>query len=157
MEVLYVIPDYYSERPKPCMHGWGNRHLTVDPAGNVLPCPTAGEIPGMRFENVRQRSLRWIWGESESFNRFRGTEWMPEPCRSCEFREVDFGGCRCQAALLTGEAGVTDPACSLSPYRDRLTRFVDSIDQKPGLADPFTAAEGELVFRQNPATSRTAD
>jgi PqqA peptide cyclase len=157
MEVLYVIPDYYSERPKPCMHGWGNRHLTVDPAGNVLPCPTAGEIPGMRFENVRQRSLSWIWGESESFNRFRGTEWMPEPCRSCEFREVDFGGCRCQAALLTGDAGVTDPACSLSPYRDRLTRFVDSIDQKPGLADPFTTVEGELVFRQNPATSRTAD
>jgi len=139
------------------MHGWGNRHLTVDPAGNVLPCPTAGEIPGMRFENVRQRSLRGIWGESESFNRFRGTEWMPEPCRSCEFREVDFGGCRCQAALLTGDAGVTDPACSLSPYRDRLTRFVDSIDQKPGLADPFTTAEGELVFRQNPGTSRTAD
>ena len=157
MEVLYVIPDYYSERPKPCMHGWGNRHLTVDPAGKVLPCPTAGEIPGMRFENVRQRSLSWIWGESESFNRFRGTEWMPEPCRSCEFREVDFGGCRCQAALLTGDAGVTDPACSLSPYRDRLTRFVDSIDQNPGLADPLTSAEGELVFRRNAATSRTAD
>ena len=94
MEVLFVIPDYYSERPKPCMHGWGNRHITVNPAGNVLPCPTAGEIKGLRFDNVRNHPLSWIWGQSEAFTRFRGTEWMPDPCRSCEFREVDFGGCR---------------------------------------------------------------
>ncbi|MEY2430249.1 MAG: PqqA peptide cyclase, partial [Verrucomicrobiota bacterium] len=86
MELLFVIPDYYSERPKPCMHGWGNRHLTVNPSGCVLPCPTAGEIKALRFDNVRERSLAWIWSESDAFNRFRGTEWMPDPCRSCEFR-----------------------------------------------------------------------
>ena len=94
MEILFVIPDYYSERPKACMHGWGNRHLTVNPTGDVLPCPTSGEIKGLRFENVREKSLGWIWAESDSFNRFRGTGWMPLPCRTCEFREIDFGGCR---------------------------------------------------------------
>lgn len=123
MELLFVIPDYYSERPKPCMNGWGHRHLTVNPAGTVLPCPTAGHIKGLRFENVRARSLAWIWRESESFTRFRGTAWMPEPCQSCEFRELDFGGCRCQAALLTGDAAVTDPVCTLSPNR----RLIDEI------------------------------
>jgi pyrroloquinoline quinone biosynthesis protein E len=148
MEILYVMPDYYSERPKPCMHGWGSRHLTVDPAGDVLPCPTARAIPGMHFDNVRRQPLGWIWSESEAFNRFRGTEWMPDPCRSCEFREVDFGGCRCQAALLTGNAGATDPACALSPYRDRLTHFVDSLQQG---ADPFKAVDSPITFRRNPA------
>jgi pyrroloquinoline quinone biosynthesis protein E len=123
MEILFVIPDYYSDRPKPCMNGWGNRHLTVNPAGDVLPCPTAGHIKGMRFENVRERPLGWIWNESESFGRFRGTAWMPEPCRSCEFREVDFGGCRCQAALLTGDAALTDPVCKFSPNR----RLIDDV------------------------------
>src|SRR5262249_60364751 len=95
MEVLYVIPDYYSDRPKPCMHGWGRRHMTVDPAGYVLPCPTASAISGMQFDNVRRQPLSWIWQESEAFTRFRGTEWMPEPCRSCEFREIDVGGGAC--------------------------------------------------------------
>jgi pyrroloquinoline quinone biosynthesis protein E len=152
MELLYVIPDYYSERPKPCMHGWGSRHLTVNPAGNVLPCPTAGEIRGLRFDNVRDRSLGWIWRESESFNRFRGTEWMPDPCRSCEFREIDFGGCRCQAALLTGDAGVTDPACSLSPYRDRLNQFVESVQVSSPAGLSFGSDATEIVFRQNAGT-----
>jgi pyrroloquinoline quinone biosynthesis protein E len=144
LEILYVIPDYYSARPKPCMHGWGNRHITINPAGFVLPCPTAGEIPGLSFENVRDRSLEWIWRESDAFNRFRGTEWMPDPCRSCEFREVDFGGCRCQAALLTGDAAVTDPACSLSPYRESLERFVGSVQESA------TRTSGaDMVFREN--------
>jgi len=146
MEILFVVPDYYSDRPKPCMHGWGNRHITVNPSGEVLPCPTAGEIRTLLFDNVRAQSLRWIWTESEAFNRFRGTDWMPEPCRSCEFRERDFGGCRCQAALLTGDAAVTDPACALSPYRDRLTRFVESVQETPGL--------GEWDYRQNPSLDR---
>ncbi len=146
MEILFVVPDYYSDRPKPCMHGWGNRHITVNPSGEVLPCPTAGEIRTLLFDNVRAQSLRWIWTESEAFNRFRGTDWMPEPCRSCEFRERDFGGCRCQAALLTGDAAVTDPACALSPYRDRLTRFVESVQETPGL--------GEWDYRQNPSPDR---
>lgn len=117
MQVLYVLPDYYGERPKPCMNGWGQRYITVQPGGSVLPCPTAYSIRDMRFDNVREHDLAWIWHHSESFNRFRGTAWMPEPCRSCDQREIDFGGCRCQAALLTGDAGNTDPACALSPHR----------------------------------------
>ena len=86
-----------------------------EPRRRRLPCPTASGIPGLRFDNVREHSLAWIWNESESFNRFRGTEWMPEPCRACPQREIDFGGCRCQAALLTGDAAATDPVCTLSP------------------------------------------
>src|SRR5437763_12535454 len=94
MDIFYVLPDYYEARPKPCLNGWGQRYLTVNPIGEVLPCPTASSaIPDLRFENVRARALDWIWRESESFNRFRGTEWMPEPCRSCPQREIDFGGC----------------------------------------------------------------
>ena len=92
IDIFYVLPDYYETRPKPCLNGWGQRYLTVNPIGEVLPCPTASSaIPDLRFENVRARSLDWIWRESESFNRFRGTEWMPEPCRSCPERERDFG------------------------------------------------------------------
>jgi pyrroloquinoline quinone biosynthesis protein E len=145
MELLFVVPDYYSDRPKPCMHGWGQKHLTVNPAGEVLPCPTAHEIKALKFDNVREKSLAWIWRESEAFNRFRGTEWMPDPCRSCEFREVDFGGCRCQAALITGDATVTDPACQLSPRREVLTRFVDA-SQTAALS---FEAKDQVIFRQN--------
>jgi PqqA peptide cyclase len=118
IDIFYVLPDYYENRPKPCLSGWGQRYLTVNPVGDVLPCPTASSaIPDLLFENVRTRALDWIWRESESFNRFRGTEWMPEPCQSCPQREIDFGGCRCQAALLTGNAANTDPVCDLSPNR----------------------------------------
>jgi PqqA peptide cyclase len=118
IEIFYVLPDYYETRPKPCLNGWGQRYLTVNPTGDVLPCPTASSaIPNLRYENVRTRALDWIWRESESFNRFRGTDWMPEPCRSCPQREIDYGGCRCQAALLTGNAATTDPVCTLSPNR----------------------------------------
>jgi pyrroloquinoline quinone biosynthesis protein E len=143
MELLFVMPDYYSDRPKPCMNGWGRRHITVNPAGKVLPCPTAGEIKELIFDNVRSNSLEWIWKESPAFKRFRGTNWMPEPCRSCEFREIDFGGCRCQAALLAGDPAVTDPACALSPYRARLRHFVEAIQaaSNPGL---------DWTFRENP-------
>jgi pyrroloquinoline quinone biosynthesis protein E len=126
MQVVYVLPDYLGDRPKPCMNGWGQRHLTVNPVGDVLPCPTAGVIAGLRFENVRRRSLRWIWEESEAFNHFRGTDWMPEPCRSCERREIDFGGCRCQAALLTGDAANTDPVCGLSPYHETVASHAET-------------------------------
>ena len=124
-EVLYVLPDYFGDRPKPCMNGWGRRYLTVNPTGDVLPCPTAYEIPSLRFDNVRDRDLGWIWAESESFNRYRGTAWMPEPCKSCDLRGVDFGGCRCQAALLTGDAANTDPACGLSPHHHAVTDLAD--------------------------------
>ncbi len=117
MDVFYIIPDYFGQRPKPCMNGWGQRYLTVNPVGQVLPCPTSSCIKDLRFDNIRQHSLSWIWLESESFNRFRGTEWMPELCRECPQHTVDFGGCRCQAAMLTGDANATDPVCGLSPDR----------------------------------------
>jgi pyrroloquinoline quinone biosynthesis protein E len=110
-----VLPDYYARYPKACMGGWGRRLLLVDPSGQVLPCHAAGVIPGMEFASVRQHPLEWIWRESAAFQRFRGEEWMPEPCRSCDRRAEDFGGCRCQAFLLTGDANATDPVCQLSP------------------------------------------
>jgi pyrroloquinoline quinone biosynthesis protein E len=110
-----VVPDYYARYPKACMGGWGRRLLLIDPAGQVLPCHAAGVIPGMEFASVRQHPLEWIWRESAAFQRFRGEQWMPEPCRSCERRKEDFGGCRCQAFLIAGDANATDPVCQLSP------------------------------------------
>jgi pyrroloquinoline quinone biosynthesis protein E len=133
IDIFYVLPDYYETRPKPCLNGWGQRYLTVNPIGDVLPCPTASSaIPDLRLENVRERSLEWIWRESESFNRFRGTDWMPEPCRSCPQREIDFGGCRCQAALLTGNASNTDPVCTLSPNRGLVDAILGDISRLNG-------------------------
>ena len=114
MEIVYVLPDYYAEFPKACMNGWGRTFLTVTPNGYVLPCPAASAIRTLHFENVRERELGEIWRTSEAFERYRGTAWMPEPCRSCDRREVDWGGCRCQAYLLAGDAGATDPVCSRS-------------------------------------------
>jgi PqqA peptide cyclase len=114
MEVVYVLPDHHGRYPKPCMGGWGRRQLTVAPDGAVLPCPTAQTLPLPRA-SVRQHPLAWIWDTSPLFQRFRGTGWMPEPCRSCDRREIDFGGCRCQAFLLTGDARNADPVCALSP------------------------------------------
>jgi pyrroloquinoline quinone biosynthesis protein E len=111
----YVVPDYYAKRPKACMGGWGRRFLNIAPSGKVLPCHAAESIAGLSFDNVRERPLADIWENSEAFNRFRGTSWMPEPCRSCERAEIDWGGCRCQAFALTGDAARTDPACALSP------------------------------------------
>jgi pyrroloquinoline quinone biosynthesis protein E len=125
MEIVYVLPDYFEQRPKPCMQGWGERYLTVNPFGQVLPCPNATSIPGLVFENVRKQSLERIWHESESFNRFRGEAWMPEPCRECPERQRDLGGCRCQAALLTGDAAATDPVCSLSPHHGLLKKIIE--------------------------------
>jgi PqqA peptide cyclase len=115
MQVLYVFPDYYSQYPKPCMGGWGSRQLTLRPNGDVLPCQAADQIRGLTIENARRRSLAWIWDESPMFNRFRGLDWMQEPCRSCARKTIDFGGCRCQAFLLTGDLTATDPVCHLSP------------------------------------------
>src|SRR6266446_4765529 len=111
-----VIPDYHARFPKPCVGGWGRRSLNVTPAGRVLPCHAAETIPGLEFWSVRDHALRDIWELSPAFNVFRGTDFMPEPCRSCERREIDFGGCRCQAFLLTGDAAATDPVCYLAPH-----------------------------------------
>ncbi|MGH3501461.1 MAG: pyrroloquinoline quinone biosynthesis protein PqqE [Nocardioidaceae bacterium] len=130
MEIIYVIPDYYSRYPKPCMGGWGRRQLTVVPNGDVLPCPTAHALPLPRA-SVREHSLAWIWEQSPLFQRFRGTDWMPEPCRSCDRRELDFGGCRCQAFLLTGDAARTDPVCHLSPDHGIVAKAVRAADGGP--------------------------
>ena len=115
MGIIYVLPDYYCQYPKPCMGRWGQRTMVISPNGNVLPCQVASSIPELNFANLRDRSLDWIWYESQAFNRFRGTDWMEEPCRSCDRQAIDFGGCRCQAFLLTGSATATDPVCHLSP------------------------------------------
>jgi pyrroloquinoline quinone biosynthesis protein E len=141
----YVLPDALADRPKPCMEGWGRRYLTVNPQGDVLPCPTASRIESLRFDNVRQRPLRWIWEESDAFNRFRGTAWMPEPCRSCEWRHADFGGCRCQAALLTGDATNTDPACEFSPHRSKLFGAFYRPDA--------VMSQQPLIYRRNPTVT----
>ncbi|SMF80332.1 pyrroloquinoline quinone biosynthesis protein E [Tistlia consotensis] len=122
----YVVPDYYARRPKSCMGGWGRRFLNVSPAGKVLPCHAAETITGLRFDSVTERSLADIWQHSEAFEIYRGTDWMPEPCRSCERREIDWGGCRCQAFAITGEAGATDPACALSPFHDQLVALAEA-------------------------------
>ncbi len=115
MEVLFVTPDYYSDYPKSCMDGWGRRFIVVSPDGLALPCHAAHTLPGLVFENVRERNLAAIWSDSPGFNAFRGEAWMPEPCRSCDKRGIDFGGCRCQAYHLMGDAAATDPVCRLAP------------------------------------------
>ena len=138
MQIVYVLPDYYEKRPKPCLRGWGAHSLTVNPRGEVLPCQAANSIPGLAFENVRAHSLEWIWRQSDAFNRFRGFEWMPEPCKSCDFREIDFGGCRCQAALLAGDAAKTDPVCEFSPDRPA----VDAMLAEAGVGEPAWVYRG---------------
>ena len=115
LDILHVVPDYFDDYPKACLQGWGSVFMAVAPDGCVLPCQTAREIPGLEFPNVRESSLNEIWFESSVFQQFRGTDWMPEPCRSCDRREIDFGGCRCQAFLMTGDPAATDPVCHLSP------------------------------------------
>jgi len=139
IDIFYVLPDYYEKRPKPCLNGWGQRYLTVNPIGDVLPCPTASSaIPDLRLENVRTRELDWIWRQSESFNRFRGTEWMPEPCRSCPQKEIDFGGCRCQAALVSGNAATTDPVCEFSVNRTLIDEVLRSVNLSSNGARDWT-------------------
>jgi PqqA peptide cyclase len=118
-----VVPDYYARYPKPCVGGWGRRSLNVTPAGKVLPCHAAESITGLKFWNVRERSLADIWANSPAFNAFRGTAWMKEPCASCPRRELDFGGCRCQAFALTGDATATDPVCHLAPDHAEVARL----------------------------------
>lgn len=122
----YVVPDYYAKRPKACMGGWGRRFLAVSPAGRILPCHAAESLPGFAFPTVRDSSLRAAWEGSEAFNRFRGTGWMPPPCRGCERAELDWGGCRCQAFALTGDAAATDPACALSPQHGILAHAAEA-------------------------------
>jgi len=120
IKLIFVTPDYYEERPKGCMNGWGQVFLTVTPDGTALPCHSARMLP-VEFPNVKEHSLQHIWYESFGFNHFRGYEWMKEPCRSCDEKEKDFGGCRCQAYMMTGDATNTDPVCSKSPHHNLIT------------------------------------
>lgn len=142
MRIDYVLPDYYAKYPKPCMGGWGRGLILIDPAGRAMPCHSAGVIPGLQFPDAATESLRTIWEESDAFRRFRGHDWMQEPCRSCERKTIDFGGCRCQAMLLTGEATATDPVCSLSPDRP----LVDSLTELPRAANGVP----QWVYRIDP-------
>jgi PqqA peptide cyclase len=121
-----VVPDYYARFPKACVGGWGRRSLNVTPSGKVLPCHAAESIPSLAFWNVREHSLADIWMNSPAFLAFRGTEWMQEPCRSCPRREQDFGGCRCQAFALTGDAAATDPVCHLSPHHAQVAEIAEA-------------------------------
>ncbi len=142
MEVLFVTPDYYTGYPKSCMDGWGRRFIVVNPEGLALPCHLAHTIPGLHFEHVTRRRLAEIWHHSEGFNRFRGDEWLPDPCRTCERRVLDFGGCRCQAVHVMGDAGVTDPACSLAPGHDQIESARAQADRTTGFPVLFEYRTG---------------
>jgi pyrroloquinoline quinone biosynthesis protein E len=126
-----VVPDYYAKRPKPCMGGWGKGFMNITPAGKVLPCHAAETIANLKFDNVKDRPLLDIWLNSEAFNAFRGTSWMKEPCRSCAFKEIEWGGCRCQAMAITGDPRNTDPACALSPYHGEMVELARSEAAEP--------------------------
>jgi PqqA peptide cyclase len=120
-----VVPDYYARFPKACVGGWGRRVINVTPRGKVLPCHAAETIPSLIFDNVKDKALEDIWLNSQAFNAYRGTDWMPQPCQSCERKEIDWGGCRCQAMALTGKADNTDPACSLSAFNSQMRAIAE--------------------------------
>ncbi|GLI04228.1 coenzyme PQQ synthesis protein E [Paenibacillus tyrfis] len=147
MELIWVVPDYYAELPKPCMGGWGRISLTVSPSGKVLPCPAASSIETLTFDSVRDRSLASIWSESAALNAFRGTDWMPEPCRSCDRRFEDFGGCRCQAYLLTGDAWQTDPVCRQSHHHSLISDAVAEVNEARPTALGSVEAPPSYVYR----------
>jgi len=148
MQIYFVVPDYFETRPKACMSGLGSVFLGVAPDGTALPCHAARMLPGLQLPNVRDSDIRTIWYDSPAFNRFRGEAWMKEPCRSCPERAKDFGGCRCQAYLLTGDADNADPVCDLSPYHHRVTEAVARAEQAAAAA-PGGAREQALVFRDH--------
>ncbi|HMN38049.1 MAG TPA: pyrroloquinoline quinone biosynthesis protein PqqE [Hyphomicrobium sp.] len=129
----FVVPDYYAKTPKPCMGGWGRGVMNITPSGKVLPCHAAETVPGLQFDNVRDRKLADIWLNGQAFQAYRGTSWMKEPCRSCPRAEIDFGGCRCQAMAFTGDPANTDPACKFSPYHEA---FVAAAERESAEAEP---------------------
>jgi pyrroloquinoline quinone biosynthesis protein E len=152
IRVEYVVPDYYAKYPKPCMGGWGRKVILVTPSGDALPCHAARVIPGLTFENVRNQSLRAIWEESAAFRKYRGEEWMVEPCKSCDRRTVDFGGCRCQAYLLDGRAEAADPVCSLSSGRSVVDSIVTAANNPAADLNSTvgSASAQEWTYRANP-------
>jgi pyrroloquinoline quinone biosynthesis protein E len=143
LTIYFVVPDYHDKRPKACMNGWGSIHLTIAPDGTALPCQEARLIKGIDFPNVREHGLDWIWNTSPGFNQFRGDSWMKEPCRSCSEREKDFGGCRCQAFLLTGDASNTDPVCAKSPNRHLIDDLISRTETRQSCSsEPLIMREG---------------
>jgi pyrroloquinoline quinone biosynthesis protein E len=144
MKIYYVVPDFYEDRPKACMNGWGTTFLTVAPDGVALPCHSARELPGLDCPNVKDYSVEEIWNESKAFNFFRGVEWMKEPCRSCDEKEKDFGGCHCQAYLLTGNKYNADPVCSKSPDHGVIQEAIDSAAR-----NAISLNEKPLIFRNS--------
>jgi pyrroloquinoline quinone biosynthesis protein E len=131
MQILYVLPDYYQTYPKPCMGGWGSVYLVAAPDGRILPCQAAWQIESLSFDSVRDHSLEWIWQQSPAFEAFRGDSWMREPCRSCERKTLDYGGCRCQAFQLTGDARNADPVCVKSDRHTLIEESIVELDTVP--------------------------
>ena len=148
LRIEYVVPDYYAKFPKACMGGWARKAMLLTPSGEALPCHAAAVIPRLRFENVMEKSLREIWESSDAFQKFRGEDWMQEPCKSCDRRTQDFGGCRCQAFLLAGDASATDPVCSLSPLRSQVDAVLAEVAAIP-TAD--AVVQPSWLYRPNPA------
>jgi pyrroloquinoline quinone biosynthesis protein E len=152
-DLVWVVPDYFDGVAKPCMGGWGAVSLTVTPDGTVLPCPAAASLPDLDPPNIRDRSLAWIWDHSKAFTRYRGTDWMADPCRSCSRRDEDFGGCRCQAFALTGDAGRTDPACGLSPDHGLIRALAgDAAEGRPAGSPPSAPARVQPRTPRRPGT-----
>lgn len=140
MEIIWVVPDYFDDFPKPCMGGWGDSLFSLSPDGTIMPCLSARVIPGLELPNARQHDLHWAWYESKAFNAFRGHDWMQEPCSSCPMRFQDHGGCRCQAMMMTGDPNATDPVCIYSPHRHQ-------IDDARAEAEAREAPAGEAQYR----------
>ena len=150
MRIFFVVPDYFETRPKACMNGWASVFLGVAPDGSALPCHAAKSLPGIEFPNVTEHSLHHIWYDSEAFNKYRGDAWMKEPCRSCPEKDKDFGGCRCQALALTGDASNADPVCDKSPFHQTLQDIVADAQK----IKPPAAGEKPIIFRTD-ANSRS--
>ena len=150
IKVEYVVPDYYAKYPKPCMGGWGRKLMLITPNGDALPCHAARVIPGLSFENVKNSGLREIWEDSDAFQRFRGESWMLEPCKSCDRRAQDFGGCRCQAFLLAADAAATDPVCSLAPERPKVDAILADVNK------PHSVGEGHASHTNDPSIAKPA-
>lgn len=150
IKALYVVPDYFNDRPKKCMNGWGEVFMIVTANGDVLPCHSARSLPNMKFPNVKDSDLGWSWKDSPAFNQYRGTNWMKEPCRSCEEKEKDLGGCRCQTFLLTGDAEAADPVCSKSPHRHLIDQAIADAQNPQIQAQP-------IIFRNDKNSKKVID
>ena len=153
LKILFVVPDYFEERPKACMNGWGAVFLAVAADGTALPCHAARSLPGVEFPNVTQYSLHDIWRHSDAFNLYRGDDWMQEPCRTCPEKKKDFGGCRCQALAMTGDATNADPVCSKSPHHE----MVKNIVLQTGARTAAAVTEQPLLFRSDANSRRFFD